>query len=155
MNRKETTTLYNLRNTVPVSILSYSFKCFKEVNERWELWCFTTTNDLYRWLGLLSFILLWVSDIRWRTHFCFLMKALQNSPFFQLLFMMGIFCTSVQLAGTKALHLNHIFLVNLSHTMLNGRLAENPMSNYNNRIIIIIAVPCTYVVSVRLKWDSA
>lgn len=92
-----------------------------------------------------------LTDVEGLLYFYFLMKAPESPSFFQLLFMMGIFCTSVQLADTSASHLNHIFFVSLSHTMLNGRLAENPLSNYSNRIIIIIAVPCTYIVSVRLK----
>ena len=96
-----------------------------------------------------------LTDAEGLLDFYFLMKAPESPSFCQLLFMMGIFCTSVQLAGSRASHLNHIFFVSLSHTMLNGRLAENPLSNYNNRIIIIIAVSCTYIVSVRLKWDPA
>lgn len=92
-----------------------------------------------------------LTDVEGLLYFYFLMKAPESPSFFQLLFTMGIFCTSVQLAGTRASHLNHIFFVGLSHTTLNGRLAENPLSNYNNRIIIIIAVLCSYIASVRLK----
>lgn len=92
-----------------------------------------------------------VTDVEGLVYFYFLMKAPESPSFFQLLFMMGIFCTSVQLAGTRASHLNHISFVSLSHTMLNGRLAENPLSNYNNRIKIIIVVPCTYIESARQK----
>lgn len=92
-----------------------------------------------------------LADVGGLLDFYFLMKAPESPSFLPLLFMMGIFCTSVQLAGTRASHLNHIFFVSLSHTVLNGGLAENPLSNYNNRIIIIIAVPYTSVVSMRLK----
>lgn len=87
-------------------------------------------------------------------YFYFLMKAPGNPSFFQLLVMIGIFCTSVELAGTRASHLNHISFVSFSHTMLNERLVENPLSNYSNRIIITIVDPCTYRVCERKMRSS-
>lgn len=87
-------------------------------------------------------------------YFYFLMKAPGSPSFFQLLVMIRIFCTSVELPGTRASHLNHISFVSFSHAMLNERLVENPLSNYSNRIIITIVDLCTYRICERKMRSS-
>lgn len=97
-DRKEIMSLYDLIKTlsVPISVLLPQVRLgLQHVSTLRGWWCCTTKNSSCRWIGLLLSALFWVSNRCWRTTvFLFPDERPENPSFFQLLFMMGIFCSS-------------------------------------------------------------